>query len=310
MSNRRFVDAVRNLLGLHPLPRKRALTASAAATPPRVDEPCQACLARDGSSRPFNAAHPFYCNVSGFKREHDIVRDAIHIAVSEQIRDSDNGRLFATTEPKYDEVEGLVARSAHERMTTAAHYGRSVTPRPDKPVRGDILIRHVEDEAAVPSTHLFDLVFSGPPGRFVTAPSSELNSSKVTNDTYCDIAHRNKWIHYDIDLVPEQGASIRFHPLAFDRASGYISGKTQLSIDTIADIIDKFSRTSSSKHSVRQNLYDRVSVAIQNGIAARISVTRFDHYRAQQVAGAGGGAGGDAQVGAGAGGAVAAGAAR
>jgi len=61
---------------------------------------------------------------------------------------------------------------------------------------------------------------------------------------------------------------------------------------------------------VRQNLYDRVSVAIQNGIAARISVTRFDHYRAQQVAGAGGGAGGDAQAGAGAGGAVAAGAAR
>jgi len=220
-------------------------------------------------------AHILLCPGPSFNGEHHLVRDAIIKAIDEVAKTAEYGSLEVHRERPLVElscVEPLTdhARSAKLNGKPANHFPRLTNM--------DIYVRHIGREDSVFNHNLYDVSFTSPPGGWTSTDASDHAARSRSLDHFIEARERAKFFHFSVSFRPTDEDLTTFYPICFDR-SGRAGAATSLRLKYIRDMLIDLSRTTSSRHSVGQALTDRISVALQTGIARHIASTRQLHRR-------------------------------
>ena len=281
MNDRDFPAAVRNRMCLHPLPAP--LDGS-----PRVDVNCAWCLSKATPvSHVLNDAHIFLCPGASFNHEHHLVRDAIIQAVEEVGRTAEYGALQVRREAPLLTLPCVEPLSEQERVSALNGKPAHDWPRLNNM---DIYLRHIGAEDNAFQHNLYDVTVTSPPGDWTSTNATDPVTSSRPLDYFIDEKERRKFFHFKASFKAANEHDTSFFPLAFDR-SGRAGAATTLRLKYIKNLLSDLSGATSSRHSVGQALTDRISVALQTGIARHIAATRQLHRRQLQLAVVAAGAG-------------------
>ena len=279
-NDRDFTVAVHNRLCLHPL-------AAPLDGSPRVDINCAWCLRKPTPEMHIlNDAHIFLCKGASFNEEHHRVRDAIIKGVNDVARTAEYGTLEVRREPPLLSLSCVEPLSDQER--TAALRGKSAQLWP-RVVKMDLVVKHIGREDNVFQHNLYDVTITSPPGQWTSTDASEVVSRSRPLDHFIDAAEKDKYFHFDASFKAAGDSNTSFFPLAFDR-SGRAGAATADRLRHLKKTLTDLSGATASRHSVGQSLTDRISVALQTGIARHIAATRQLHRRILLVAAAAAGA--------------------
>jgi hypothetical protein len=281
MADRVFVAAIRNRLFLHPLPPPQG-------GGPRVPVYCASCLARpQGPTRVvFDCAHSLLCPAPSYNGEHHCVRDAIIGSVDALAKKVGGGNLLVQREAVMANLHCLAPLTLQERIERAE--GASLEGKP--PIeRMDIYIRHLprseDGEEAVYRHTLLDVTLTSPPSGWVNEDAANPITRAKPLDTFIDAKIKEKIFFANTSFRPTEGENVHFYALAYDR-SGRPGQDTKYALRIIKKILNTFSQSSASTHSVEQALTDRISTALQTGIGRHILMARQLHNRHIAVAAA------------------------
>jgi len=154
----------------------------------------------------------------------------------------------------------------------------------------DIYVRHIGAEDNAFQHNLYDVTVTSPPGDWTSTNASDPVARSRPLDYFIDEKEKSKYFHFKASFKATDEDNTSFQPLAFDR-SGRAGAATTLRLKFIKNLLSDLSGTTSSRHSVGQALTDRISVALQTGIARHIAATRQLHRRHLQLAAIAAGAG-------------------
>jgi hypothetical protein len=233
-------------------------------------------------------AHIFLCPGASFNGEHHLARDAIIQLVEEVARTAEHGALQVRREAPLLTLPCVEPLSDQER--TAALHGKPAQHWP-RLVNMDIYLKHIGADDNAFQHNLYDVTVTSPPGDWTSKNASDPVARSRPLDHFIDEKEKSKYFHFKASFKAADEDNTSFQPLAFDR-SGRAGAATTLRLKHIKNLLSDLSGTTSSRHSVGQALTDRISVALQTGIARHIAATRQLHRRHLQVAAlaAGGGA--------------------
>ena len=281
MNDRDFLAAMRNRMCLHPLPAP--LDGS-----PRVDVNCAWCLQRPTPAfHILDDAHVFLCPVASFNGEHHLARDAIIRHVEEVARTAEYGALQVRREAPLLTLPCVEPLSDQERVAALRGKPAHLWPRL---VNMDIYVKHIGAEDNTFQHNLYDVTVTSPPGDWTSTNASDPVARSRPLDYFIDEKEKSKYFHFKASFKATDEDNTSFQPLAFDR-SGRAGAATTLRLKYIKNLLSDLSGTTSSRHSVGQALTDRISVALQTGIARHIAATRQMHRRHLQLAAIAAGAG-------------------
>ena len=157
-------------------------------------------------------------------------------------------------------------------------------------VNMDFYLKHIGAEDNTFQHNLYDVTVTSPPGDWTSKNASDPVARSRPPDYFIDEKEKSKYFHFKVSFKAADEDNTSFQPLAFDR-SGRAGAATTLRLKYIKNLLSDLSGTTSSRHSVGQALTDRISVALQTGIARHIAATRQLHRRHLQLAAIAAGAG-------------------
>ena len=281
MNDRDFLAAIRNRMCLHPLPAP--LNGS-----PRVDVNCAWCLQKASPAiHIVDDAHIFLCPGASYNGEHHLVRDAIIQLVEEVARTAEHGALTVRREAPLLTLPCVEPLSDQQRIV--ALNGKNAHDWP-RLVNMDFYVKHIGSEDNTFQHNLYDVTVTSPPGDWTSKNASDPVARSRPLDYFIDEKEKTKFFHLKVSFKAADEDNTSFLPLAFDR-SGRAGAATTLRLKHIKNLLSDLSGTTSSRHSVGQALTDRISVALQTGIARHIAATRQLHRRHLQLAAVAAGAG-------------------
>jgi hypothetical protein len=237
--------------------------------------------------RVLDDAHIFLCKGASYNQEHHLLRDAILQSVEEVGKTADYGALQARREAPLLTLPCVEPLSDQERIAVLNNKPAHDWPRL---TNMDIYIRHIGAEDNAFQHNLYDVTITSPPGDWTSTNASDAVTSSRPLDYFIDEKERRKFFHFKASFKAANGHDTSFFPLAFDR-SGRAGAATTQRLKYIKNLLSDLSGATSSRHSVGQALTDRISVALQTGIARHIAATRQLHRRQLQLAAIAAGAG-------------------
>jgi hypothetical protein len=254
-----FVAAFRHLLFLHPCP--------AMSNGVRVTQYCAACFVTQSTSSPFNDVHSLICKAAAPRAEHDSLRDAVHNFIQEAIPSIPRAQLSSETEPAYANIFRARMRSAEERV--AAALPRSV-PQASNLTQGDLIVTGLRNpDAPSRESILIDFRLVSPPASLQYEPPFAPIAKDLQADHFIKMEETQKRFEFNVFVHLEPNSGTTFLPFVISR-SGRLGADADHVISHIVSLIDSHGASDASVHSTRQNLIDRVSIALQSGMGAKI----------------------------------------
>ena len=239
-----------------------------AANGVRSEVRCAACFVTQGRSPVLNGPHALVCTSAAHKNEHDGTRDALEQLLLEFAPKITQAQLAVVREPVYASIYAARIRPQAERVRVAAAIRHNL--HDERIVRGDLLVTaRPNADANSRESLLLDFVLASPETSLQTEPPDAVIARKLTADSSLEAAAAIKIARFttDVDLPPE--SRVTFKPFPISR-HGRLGVEADYAIDYLTTLIDSHGASDASIHSTKQRLLDRVSIALQAGVGAKI----------------------------------------
>ena len=234
----------------------------------RSEVRCAACFVTQGRSPVLDGPHALVCKAAAHKNEHDGVRDALELLLLEFAPKIPQAQLAVVSEPAYASIYAARIRPQAERARVADEIRHNL--HEERIVRGDLLVTaRPTADANTRESLLLDFVLASPETSLQTEPPDAVIARKLTADSSLEAAAAIKVARFttDVDLPPE--SRVTFKPFPISR-HGRLGVEADYAIDYLTTLIDSHGASDASIHSTKQRLLDRVSIALQAGVGAKI----------------------------------------
>jgi hypothetical protein len=234
----------------------------------RVDAHCAACFVTQGRSPVLDGPHALVCKAAAHKNEHDGVRDALDLLLREFVPKIPQAQLEVVREPPYSSIYAARIRPQSERVQVASRIKRALHER--RIVDGDLLITARPDaDANARNSLLLDFVLASPDTSLHLEHPDAVIARKLNADSALEEAAATKVARFtiDVDMPPE--SRVTFKPFPLSR-HGRLGVEADYVINYLTSLIDSHGASDASIHSTKQRLLDRVSIALQAGVGAKI----------------------------------------
>ena len=256
-----FLPVVSMRLFLLPLP---SLSVDGA----RLETRCAGCFVTQGRAPVLDGPHALVCKAAAHRNEHDGLRDALENILREFVPKIPQAQLEVTREPPYASIHGARVRPQVERVQVASSLRRAL--HAERIVRGDLLVTARPDaDANVRESLLLDFVLTSPePSLHLESPDAVI-ARKLNADSALEAAAAAKIARFTIDIDLPRESRATFKPFPISR-HGRLGVEADYVIDYLTNLIDSHGASDASVHSTKQRLLDRVSIALQAGMGAKI----------------------------------------
>ena len=234
----------------------------------RSEVHCAACFATQGRSPVLDGPHALVCKAAAHKSEHDGVRDALEHLLLEFAPKIPQAQLEIVHEPLYSAIYAARIRTQPERVQVASNLKRSLHAK--RIVNGDLLVTARPDaDANSRNSLLLDFVLTSPDTSLHLEHPDAVIARKLTADSALEEAAASKIARFtiDVDMPPE--SRVTFKPFPISR-HGRLGVEADYAINYLTSLIDSHGASDASIHSTKQRLLDRVSIALQVGVGAKI----------------------------------------
>jgi hypothetical protein len=239
-----------------------------AANGVRSEVHCAACFVTQSRSPVLDGPHTIVCKAAAHKNEHDGVRDALELLLREFVPKIPQAQLEIVREPLYSSIYSARIRPQQERAQVANNIKRKLHER--RIVNGDLLVTARPDaDANSRSSLLLDFTLASPDTSLQLENPDAVIARKLTADSALEEAAAAKVARFtiDVDMPPE--SRVTFKPFPLSR-HGRLGVEAEYSINYLTSLIDSHGASDASIHSTKQRLLDRVSIALQAGVGAKI----------------------------------------
>jgi hypothetical protein len=239
-----------------------------AANGVRSEVHCAACFVTQSRSPVLDGPHTIVCKAAAHKNEHDGVRDALELLLREFVPKIPQAQLEIVREPLYSSIYSARIRPQQERAQVANNIKRKLHDR--RIVNGDLLVTARPDaDANSRSSLLLDFTLASPDTSLQLENPDAVIARKLTADSALEEAAAAKVARFtiDVDMPPE--SRVTFKPFPLSR-HGRLGVEAEYSINYLTSLIDSHGASDASIHSTKQRLLDRVSIALQAGVGAKI----------------------------------------
>ena len=171
-------------------------------------------------------------------------------------------------EPLYSAIYAARIRTQPERVQVASNLKRSLHAK--RIVNGDLLVTARPDaDANARNSLLLDFVLTSPDTSLHLEHPDAVIARKLTADSALEEAAASKIARFtiDVDMPPE--SRVTFKPFPISR-HGRLGVEADYAINYLTSLIDSHGASDASIHSTKQRLLDRVSIALQVGVGAKI----------------------------------------